>query len=111
MRLAGAVAERKIAEQEARHGGVLDDVLGAAHDHGGNAVRLQVARDQAAGLMAHWAVRHQDDGVRTVLPAAAQDLRRVGLDRDAVAAVGRRAVESRRDRPNAPCRRRTQQRR
>ena len=53
VRLAGAVAEREIGEQEARHGGVFDDVLGAAHHHGRNAVRLEMARDQGRGLMAH----------------------------------------------------------
>jgi hypothetical protein len=40
------VAERKIREQEARHRGVLDDILGAAHQEGGDAVGLEMPRDQ-----------------------------------------------------------------
>jgi hypothetical protein len=46
MRLAGGVAQREVREQEARHGSVLDDVLGAAHHHGRNAACFEMARNQ-----------------------------------------------------------------
>src|SRR6266571_5353346 len=40
------VAKRKIGEQKARHADVLDDVFGASHDDGGDAVFLQHSRGQ-----------------------------------------------------------------
>ena len=46
MRLAGGVAEREIRKQEARRGRVFDDILGATHDDGGDAIGLEVTRYQ-----------------------------------------------------------------
>ena len=95
MGLACRVAERKIAEQKPRHRGVLDDVFGAAHHHGGNAVGLEVSSDQAYGLVANRTVRHQHRHIHLVSLAAREDFGRIGLDGDAMAAVGRRAKEAR----------------
>jgi hypothetical protein len=95
MGLACRVAERKIAEQKPRHRGVLDDVFGAAHHHGGNAVGLEVSSDQAYGLVANRTVRHQHRHIHLVSLAAREDFGRIGLDGDAMAAVGRRAEETR----------------
>ena len=47
MRLAGGVAEREIRKQEARHGGMFDDVLGAPHHDGGDAIGLEMTRHQS----------------------------------------------------------------
>ena len=76
---------------------MLDDVLGATHHDCRNAVRLEVTGDQADGLVADRAVRHQHRNVYPVGLAARQDFRRVGLDGHAMAAVGRRAEKTRRD--------------
>ncbi len=54
-------------------------------------------RHEADGLVADRAVRHQHRGVDLVVAAALEDLGRIGLDGDAVAAVGRCAEEARRD--------------
>ena len=53
--------------------------------------------DQADGLVAHRAVRHQHRGIHLIFQAAREDFRCVGLDGDAMAAVGRCAEEARRD--------------
>src|SRR4029079_15979836 len=94
VRLAAGIAEREIAEQEARRAGPFDDVLGGPHDHRRDAVSFEVSGDQTHGLVADGSSRHQQSGVVLVLPAARQDLRRIGLDRYALAAVGRRTVET-----------------
>src|SRR6202051_3081224 len=52
LRLAGEIAEREVREQEARHRRMLDDILGAAHHHGGNAACLEVARNLRRRLVA-----------------------------------------------------------
>ena len=93
MRQAGTIAQREVAEHEAGHAAMLHDVLGAPHHDRRDAVRLQVARDQADGLVAHRAVGHQQRRVGAVFLAAAQDFRRVGLHRHPVAAIGGRAME------------------
>ena len=46
VRLAGRVTQREIRKQEARHGRVLDDILGAPHHDGGNAVGFEVAGNE-----------------------------------------------------------------
>ena len=96
VRLAGGVAEREVAEQEARHAGMFHDVLGAAHDHGRDAGGLEMARDEADGLVADRAVRHQHRGIDLVRAHEGEDVRRVLLQRAALAARGRCAVEARR---------------
>jgi hypothetical protein len=53
----------------------------------------------------HRAVRNQHRGVHAVGAAARENVGRVGLDGDAVAAVGRRAEEARRDFADPPRRR------
>ena len=73
---------------------MLDDVLGRAHDHRGDAVPFEISGDQTHGLVTDGSSRHQQRRVDLVLPAARQDLRRIGLQRHALAAVGRRAVEA-----------------
>ena len=95
--LPAELPEREIGEQKARHRGVFDDILGAAHDDGGNAIGLQMPRDQADGLVAYRTVRDQHRGIDLVGPAACENLGRIGLDGDAMAAVGRRAEETRSD--------------
>ena len=50
------IAEREVGEQQPRHADVFDDVLGAAHHHGGDAGRLQRARGEADALVADGAV-------------------------------------------------------
>ncbi len=75
VRLAGGIAEREIREQEARHGGVLDDVLGAAHHHGRNAVGFEMPRHQRRGLVADRAVRHEHGDVDLVGEAARREFR------------------------------------
>ena len=104
MRTTGRVAERKVGEHEARHADVLDDVLGAAEDDARDPARLEQPRDQADGLVADRAIGDQDRGVGAVCLAARDDLGAVDLDRRALAAVGRRAVETRRQRAD-PARR------
>jgi len=89
------IAQRKIREQKPRHRRMLDDVLGATHHDRGNAVGLQMPRDQADGLVAYRAVRHQHRGIHSILAAAREDFRRIGLDGDAMGAVGRCAEETR----------------
>ena len=56
----------KSREQKPRHRGVFDDVLGAAHHDGGNAIGLQMPGDQADGLVADRTVRHQHGGIDVV---------------------------------------------
>ena len=81
---------------------MLDDVLGAAHHDSGNAIGLQMPGDQADGLVADRAVRDQHGGIHSIVPAARKDFRRVGLDGDPMAAVGRRAKEMRRNGADPP---------
>ncbi len=94
MRLACGVAEREVAEQEARHGGVFDDVFRATHNHGRNAVFFQMPRDQRHCLMADRAVRHKHGGIDIVRFSPRENFRRVGFHRYAMAAVGRCAEEA-----------------
>ena len=105
VRPAGRVAERKVAEQQARHADMFDDVPGAAQHHGGDAGRLERARGQADGLVADRAVGHQDRRVGPVLLAAANDLGHVDFERGLLAAVGGRAVKARGQAADAPGRR------
>ena len=52
--------------------------------------------------MANRAVRYQHGDIDLVGVAAREDLRRVDVDGDAVAAIGRRAEEARRDLADPP---------
>ena len=101
LRPARRIAEREVGEQQARHADVFDDVLGAAHHHGGDAVRLQCAGGEADALVADGTVGDEDGRIDAVGLAARHDLRAVDLERDAVAAVGRQAVKARRERADA----------
>jgi hypothetical protein len=94
VRLAGSVAKREVAEQHARYSHVFDDVLGAGHEHGRDAMCLQMPRHETECLMAHRAVRHQHRNVGAVFLATRQDVRTVHLDRVALAAVGWSAVKA-----------------
>src|ERR1700733_13863855 len=51
--------------------------------------------DQADGLVAYRAIRHQHRGIDLIFPATLEDFRSIGLYRNAVAAVGRGAEEAR----------------
>ena len=101
MRLAGGVAQREVAEQQTRHANVFDDVFGAAHQHRGDALRLEVARDQAQSLVADGAVGHQHRDIRAVFAAALEQLGAVDVYRVALAAVGGCTVEALADPPDA----------
>src|SRR5258708_36403695 len=102
VRSAGRISERKIAEQESWHRSVLDEVLGTARHDRGNAVGLQVASDQADGLVAYRAIRHQHRGIYLVGSAACDDVGGINLEGDAMAAICRGAEEARRDFPDSP---------
>ena len=52
--------------------------------------------------MADRAVRHQHGDIDLVGEAAGQDFRGIDIDRDPVAAIGRRAEEARRDLADPP---------
>src|SRR6267378_780585 len=95
VRPARAVAERKIAEEEPRHAAVLDDVFRAAHHHRRDAVRLEMARDEADRLVADRAIGYEESRIHLIFHAAREDLGTVHLDCVLLAAVGRRAVETR----------------
>ena len=63
MWFASGIAQRKITEQHAWHAAMFGDVLGAGHQHGGDAMLLQITRHEADGLVAHRAVGHQHRGI------------------------------------------------
>src|SRR5262249_57552211 len=108
-REACGIAERKVREQKAGNADILDDVLGATYDDGGDAARFEHARRQADALMTHWAVGNQDRGVDRVGLVASHDLRAVSLERDPVAAIGRQTVKAWSNRADAAaCRPRPQ---
>ena len=97
MRLAGAVAEREVAEQEARRPAACSTMslaqpittVGMPNASRWRATRLQV----------WWQTGQFGTRIAASAPSswhAAQDFRCVGLHGDAVAAVGRRAMEPRR---------------
>ena len=98
----GRVAEREVAEQKARHADIFDDVLGAAHDHGRDAVLLRGAGrpDSRSGdtPVKPRRGRRRRPRPRGSAPAAPGIL----LERHAVAAVGRRAVKARRQLADPP---------
>ncbi len=93
---AGGVAKREIAEQQTRHTAVFHDILGTAHNHRRDAMRFQVPGDQTHGLVAHRSSGHDEGGVDLVLLAAVQNLRAIRLQRDALTAIRRHAMETRR---------------
>src|SRR5258708_14612517 len=97
MRLAGRITQREVGEQEARHGSVLDYILGASHHHGGNAACFEVAGNESGSLVANRAVRYQHRDIDRISEAAGKDFRGIDIDRNAMAAIGRRAEEARRD--------------
>ena len=76
---------------------MLDDVLRAAHDDGGDAVFFQHARGEAQCLVTDGTVGNQDRGVGAVCLAPRDDLRTILLERHAMASIRRRAVEARRN--------------
>src|SRR6185437_10916433 len=96
-RLAGGIAERKIAEQKTRRADMLDNILGAAHDDRRNSVRFEMTRGERHALVADGTIRNEDRGVDLVRLAAREKFRRVGLDCRALAAGCRQAEEIRRD--------------
>jgi hypothetical protein len=70
---AGTVSQREVAEQEPWDAAGFDDVFRAAHDDGGDAVGLEMARDQAQALVADGAVGHEEGCVDVVSLAAGKD--------------------------------------
>src|SRR5438270_11749286 len=60
------IAQRKVAEQKARHAAIFDDVLGAAHDDGGDAVLFQMPCGQTHGLVAHRSIGDENSGVGAI---------------------------------------------
>ena len=102
MRPARRIAEREIAEQKARHADIFDNVLGASHDHGRDAVLFEVTGGQTHGLVTHRSNRDENDRVNLVLAHPLQQLRAIPVQGRAVAAVGRRAVKARRDLADPP---------
>src|SRR3954453_3706557 len=101
MWLAGGIAEWEVAEQKAWRRGVLDDVLGASHHDGRDAVGLEMARHEGRGLVADRAVRHDHRNIDLVGNAACQNFGGVNVDGNAMATVGGRAEEARCDFPDA----------
>src|SRR5438552_11707173 len=95
------VAEREIGEQKPRHTDILDDILRATHDNGGDAVLLQHSRGQADGLVADGAIGNQDRCIDFVRPTTRDDLRTVDLERHTMAAIGRSTMKARCNRPDA----------
>ncbi len=89
VRLAGGVAQRKVAEDEARYGAVLDDIARAAEQNGRDAVGFQVPRGQTHGLVANGSDRGEDRHVHSVLSHLPQDLRRIDGPRLAINDPGR----------------------
>ncbi len=104
VRPARRVAEREVAEDQARHAAMLDDVECAAHHHGRDAVRLEVARGETERLVADGAIGDEHSGIGGVLAQPREELRHVGLEHVALAAVAGHAVEAFRQRadPSAP---------
>ena len=89
---------------------MFHDVPGGAHDHGGDAVGLEVPGRERHRLVADRAVGHQDRGVHLVGHASGQQFRAIHAHGVALASVGRHAMEARRQRPDAPRLRRAPQR-
>ena len=90
-RLAGGIAEREVAEQEARHPDVFDDVARAPHYDRWYSIRLEVARHETDGLMANGTIRDEQRDVGLQLAARGQHGRCVAFLRCALAAIGRHA--------------------
>jgi len=88
------VSQRKVGEHKAGDAALLDDVPRAAHDRGGNAVRLQVSRDQTHGLVADGSKRHEEHGVEAVLATPFEDLGSGALRRPALTVIGGHSVEA-----------------
>src|SRR5450759_2889160 len=88
------IAERKIGKQKTRHADLLDDILRATHDDGGNAVCLQHPRDHAYGLVADRTIGNQYRCIDAVFLATCKDFRGVGLERRTMAAIGRGAMKA-----------------
>ncbi len=95
---AAGVAERKIAEQEARDPAFLDDVSGRTDDHGGDAILFQMSRDQTHGLVTDRSQRNEQGDIHPVFAAAAENLRRIILEGSPLAVVRRHAEEMLRNR-------------
>src|SRR5438034_7427714 len=76
---------------------MFDDVLGAAHDHGRDAVLFQSAGRQADALVANRAIGNEDRSVDRVFLATAHDLPTIDLERHPMTAVGRQAMKARSD--------------
>jgi hypothetical protein len=104
------IAEGKVGEKQPWHADILDDVLGAAHDDGGDAALLERAGGKAHGLMAHGTVGNQDRRIDDVRFAARDDLRTVDLEGSSPASVCRQAVKARSQRSDAVRRREVSQR-
>ena len=73
---------------------MLDDILGASHHHGGDAIGFEVACDERGGLVTDRAVRHQHGDINIVSAAARENFGGIDVDGNAMAAVGRRAEEA-----------------
>ena len=73
---------------------LLDDILGAAHHDGGNTIGFEMTRHQCRRLVTDRAVRDDHRNVDLVGLTTREDFRRVDVDGDAMAAVGRRAEEA-----------------
>ena len=92
----GRVAERKVGEQQARHADVFDDVLGAAHHHRRDAVRFEQRARRGSSLWWQTGQFGTRIAASTRVGLAARDeLGAIDLERDAMAAIGRHAVEAR----------------
>ncbi len=67
-----------------------------------NAVGFEMPRDQRRSLVADRAVRHDHGDIDLVGEAAGENFRRIDVDGDAMAAIGRRAEEPRRNLADPP---------
>ena len=105
-RLAGGIAERKVAEVKARYADVLDDIARAPHHNRWYAVFFEVTRDEARRLMADRAVRHQQGDVRVQVTAGGEHIGGIAFERRALAAIGRQSDQLGCKRSNVPARHR-----
>ena len=62
----GGVPQGEIAEQKARDAAIFDDIVRAAQDHGGDAVRFQMPRGKREALVANGAIGDQKRRVGSV---------------------------------------------
>ena len=93
IRFATGVAKGKIREEESRNTTLFDDVPSGSDDHRRDAIRLQCSCDQTHGLVTHGSVSAKYRDIHPVFAHPLEYLRRVGLHRDTLRAVGGCAIE------------------